>query len=203
VSLLGGITRPQAGALRSLGRPADHFGWFADTPLTSSLGALPAADNLYLYPFDQTDEISVYELFIRVGTAIASSNLKAGIWRNNPLTARPTGVPLVANNAGFDTTSASNIGRSVSVTPGLLPIGRLWAGAKAPAAIPNLTTIGGNTIARGVPMADLSTLASNVSAGSVSTPDLFTNDIGLTDLTNAVFTVGGFSQIPIIGGRWR
>jgi hypothetical protein len=201
-AIIRGSSGDLAGEALHPGYPADNYGWLISPGTTTATGIIPATDIVYLYHFPVFRAIRVYELFIRSQNGVASSALKVGIWANNRATGRPTGTPILSNNTGLATTAA-NVGVTAAVTEALLLPGLYWAGSKGTAALPSVTGIGSNGIVRGVPMADLSTLASNVSGGNMSAPDAYANNIAALDLTSATFTVGGISSVPLVGARWR
>lgn len=187
----------------SLGYPPNHYGWMIH-PASAFLSAVtvPATDFVYLYPFPVFERITIYELFVRCNTGVPSSALKSAIWANNAAIGRPTGVPLASNNTGFPMTVSFTL-PSVTVSNTVLDVGMYWAGHKCTAALPNITSTGGNSTARGVTTTTLNDLTATTGLNVLRVPDAYANDIAALDLTSATFTVGGFSGVPALGTRWR
>lgn len=67
---------------------------------------------LHLYPFRIFNLVTLKKLFTLVTSAFSSdASIKMGMWRNNPNTGLPTGLPVASNNAGV---SLSTIGIKTS-----------------------------------------------------------------------------------------
>lgn len=134
------INQSFRGRLRHPGYVTGQFysTWFG--PNTTS--ALAAADVLYLYPFPIFAPVTLTTLFIRVSSGGAGSAVKMGIWGDSPISHRPLGAPLIADNTGAATTGTGTI--TADITDTTLPEGWYWAGLKATGTMPTAWSLPGN-----------------------------------------------------------
>lgn len=102
--------------------------------------AIPAADVLYLYPFWVPRPVLVVSLHHRIQTGGAGSAIKSGIWANSPVSNKPLGAPLIADNTGQATTS-STATITADTTDKLLGPGWYWAGTKSTGTLPAMWSV--------------------------------------------------------------
>jgi hypothetical protein len=188
----GGITRAQAVSLLSPGLPAGQTAWMAEGAAQSI--AIPAVDLVYLYFFRVYSRIVVNLIGARTNTGGAGSAVKSALWRNNPTTGRPSSIPVLGQNAGFDTTATGNDTAAIANVP--LEPGVYWGGSKCTGTPPTMLCISNQFL--GINAASLTTGNPNI---GYSVPDAYANDIMALDLTGATFTPVG-SGIPVIGLGW-
>lgn len=112
------------------------FPW--QTP--GSATAVAATDTLYLYPFYMFRPATIVSLHLRIQTGGAGSAIKSGIWANSPVSHRPLGAPLVADNTGQATT-ASTTTTAADITDTPLAPGWYWAGSKATGTLPVMYSV--------------------------------------------------------------
>lgn len=179
--------------------PLLHPGYKAGTgtypmiegPVTTA--AIPAADKLYLYPFILYSPITFTAGQMRVGTGGAGSSVKVGIWANSPVSNRPLGAPLFADNTGVATTS-----NSTNVAPALagsLAPGVYWSGAKFTGTLPQMVIIPGSNV--------IVARLAGYSGGSLiltglSIDDAYSNDLP-TIAEGATFTALSVQSVPVLG----
>lgn len=106
-------------------------------------GAVGAIDTIYLYPFFVFQNFTFTGLVTRISAAGTGSSAKAGIWANSPISNRPLGAPLAADNTGQATTTGPG---QVNFSTGnfTLTAGMYWAGMKHTGTTPTLTSIANN-----------------------------------------------------------
>ncbi len=104
-------------------------------------GAIGAVDTIYLYPFFIAEDVQISSLFLRVVTAGAGSSAKAGIWSNR--NGKPTGTPIVVDNAGVSTATTGM--KAFSITATTLRRGWYWVGVKFTGTLPVCTNIVGTS----------------------------------------------------------
>jgi len=161
--------------------------------------AMAAVDIVYLYPFRIYAPLTITSIFQRVETLGAGSSVKSAVWANNYATARPTGLALLGQNAGFDTTGTGIKTAAISNVQ-LLP-GVYWGGSKATGTLPMMTQINATDSSGNVASA-AAQMGTSVQPVGFSVPDAFANDIMALDLTAATFTLVSASRIPVIGLGW-
>lgn len=181
---------------------ADHPGYIAGGtyPLcrTQTASAAPAAANLvYLFPWMPEAPVVPASFGLRVTTGGAASSFKLGVWRNNPATMRPTGLPFMSNNTDNATTGTSvDVLATVAGVP-LAPGVLTWVGAVFTGTLPTVCMIGNTTfettwlLGLGIGNA----VGSNITG--LSTPHTYATDIATLDMTGAVFTNVTSNAIPI------
>lgn len=178
---------------------APHPGFVAGLhyPLSQNstqTAAVAAADTLYLFPFLLPSSVTITALFGRVTTGGAGSSMKLAIWASR--SGRPSGLPVIANNAGISTAAAGMASASVSAT---LNPGWYWAGTKFTGTLPAMTMILGSS-----QMAWLSGTPSQgttmpATVSGISTPDAYANDISAKNMTGATFTTVVSTIVPALG----
>lgn len=161
--------------------------------------AMAAVDLVYVYPFRVYSPIVITSLFQRCETAGAGSSVKSAVWANNYATARPTGLPLLGQNAGFDT-SGTGVKTAAISNIRLLP-GIYWGGSKATGTLPMMTQINAADSSGSV-AAPSAQMGTSVQPVGFSAPSAYANDIMTLDLTGATFTLVSASRIPVIGLGW-
>jgi hypothetical protein len=162
-------------------------GWRMGTsPGPLGVGAIGAADTLYLYPFIILQPISFTGGKLFVTTGGASSACKSGIWANSLVSNRPVGAPLFADNTGVATTS-SGVEANVAFGNGSLTPGFYWMGTKSKATLPTMLALIGNGIMGYMMGAKTSALAYGLSIA-----DTYTNNLA-TLAEGASFTEGSFA----------
>lgn len=161
--------------------------------------AMAAVDIVYLYPFKVYAPITITSIFQRVETLGAGSSVKSAVWANNYATARPTGLALLGQNAGFDTAGTGI--KTAAISSVRLEAGIYWGGSKATGTLPMMTQINAADSSGNVasPTAQMGT---SVEPVGFSVPSAFANDIMALDLTAATFTLVAASRIPVIGLGW-
>lgn len=108
-----------------------------------SAGAAPGATNtIYLYPFRLALPVTVTKIVLKTGTGGAGSSVKSGIWANSPISARPIGAPLIADNTGQATTGSAAV-IEVDTTDAFLPAGWYWGGTKYTGTLPTMVGFSG------------------------------------------------------------
>lgn len=162
--------------------------------------AMAAVDIVYLYPFRIYAPLTIRTLYQRVETLGAGSAVKSAVWANNYSTGRPTGLPLLGQNAGFDTTT--NGIKPAPISSVRLEAGVYWGGSKATGTLPMMTQINAADSSGNVasPTAQMGT---SVEPVGFSVPDAYAKDIMALDLTAATFTLVAASRIPVIGLGWE
>jgi hypothetical protein len=99
--------------------------------------AIAAVDVIYFLPFVLKSPLTATKFSIYVATGGAASSAKFGIWANSPISIRPLGAPLVADNTGVATTS-SGINADFAATAITLAPGLYWGGIKATGTLPTV-----------------------------------------------------------------
>lgn len=190
-----GLSQPQIARLLHPGYGTGNFGVMWEGSVVGNI-AMAAVDIVYLYPFRVYSPITITSLFQRVETAGAGSSVKSAVWVNNYATARPTGLALLGQNAGFDT-SGTGIKTAAISNVQLLP-GVYWGGSKATGTLPMMTQINAADSSGNVasPTAQMGT---SVQPMGFSAPSAYANDIMALDLTAATFTLVSASRIPVLG----
>lgn len=198
MSVMGsGLTRGQVAAMLHPGYPPASFGWMAEGAGFST--TIPAVDLIYIYPFRVFGSPVISRIFSRTATGGAGSALKMAVWRNNPLTARPVGLPVFGQNAGWDTTATGSDDSAVSNYP-LYP-GIWWGGSKATGTLPAMVGVLSNATPA-IAMVTQPSLPTSAPNG-FSVPDAYANDIMAFDMTSATFTPVSSAGIPAVGLGWN
>lgn len=196
-----GLTLAQASKLLGPGYPPASFQIMFGGPVQGN-GIIPAADLVYLYKFQVFAPIVVTSIYQRCQVVGVGSALKCAVWRNDPAVARPTGLPVLGQNAGFDTSGSTGL-KSAAVASVTLEAGTWWAGTKYTGASPQMVNIT-SASAVGIPAPS----QAGTTAGAVamlvgfSAPDAYANDIMALDLTAATFTAVQTNGTPVIGLGW-
>lgn len=182
-----GFSRQQTAGLLHPGYPPGRFSMMNQRP---QQGAVSVSASLILYYFPIVQPITATSIWAWCVVAGAGSAVKCAVWANNPATAQPTGLPILGQNAGFDTTTTGV--KSAAVTPALLPPGGYWFGSIATGTAPQM----------------LAQLPTDVSLQFIATPtaffagvwavsQLYTDDIMARNLTSASFTATGATVTAI------
>lgn len=180
------------------GYGSGNFGVMWEGPVVGNV-AMAAVDIVYLYPFRVYSPLTITSLFQRVETAGAGSSVKSAVWANNYATARPTGLALLGQNAGFDTTGTGI--KTAAISSVRLEAGIYWGGSKATGTLPMMTQINAADSSGNVASATAQ-MGTSVEPVGFSVPAAFANDIMALDLTAATFTLVAASRIPVIGLGW-
>jgi len=102
---------------------------------STSSSALAAIDTIYFYPFKVVAPLRFVSAAVRCDAGGAGSSVKGGIWANSPISGRPVGAPLAADNTGAATTGTGLITLAMS---GLLLPGVYWFGIKTTGTPPTM-----------------------------------------------------------------
>lgn len=196
----GGVLVPQIGGISGLfnvGYPAGSFQAMFEGVVASA--AIPAIDILYLYKFTVYQPITVNSITERLQTVGAGSSIKCAVWANDPLTARPTGLPVLGTNAGFDTSAGTGTKSPPAAVPDVVLGAGPWWGGTVTTGTPPAMVAAAATMSYGLPVA---TLADAIPGPAImvtgwNTPMPFATDIMTVDLTSAVFTRSS-TGVPII-----
>lgn len=187
-----GASLGQVGRLLHPGYPAGTFTWMGARVAANTLGS---ADNLRLYPFQLAQRRRVSSIFTYTGTGGAGSALKCAVWRNDYSIARPTGLPVLGQNAGFDTTAQGTDGAAIADI--WLDIGVWWAGEVHTGTAPTMNAMGN---ADPISMVAMPSNAANAASGwLIAQP--YAADIMALDLTGASLAVTS-APIAAIGLGW-
>lgn len=124
-----------------------HPGWVGSrfvptrpTPLVTSQ-VFSAIDRIHFYPFMLDAGVTFTGARIRTNTGAAGTSVKAGIWGNSSVSARPLGAPIYVDNTGVDTT-ANNTDYTLAIGAGsLLPWVIYWVGLKCDDATANFWAV--------------------------------------------------------------
>jgi hypothetical protein len=133
--------------------PRQHPGYIAGRIYpTSGAASLQTAtapsaiDIIYFYPWVPPANITFTGGKMRVQTLGAGSSVKAGIWANSPVSMRPLGAPLFADNTGV-TTQANTTDVTLAIGAGTLSAGvTYWFGSKYTGTLPVMLGFDAKTI---------------------------------------------------------
>lgn len=173
--------------------------WYSLINSNTTNAVVAATNTLYFFPFTIQSPVTIASMRMRVVTGGTTSAVKAGIWANSPISARPLGTPLYSDNTGVATTSSStNITLAIA---GVLNPGIYWFGSKHTGTLPTMQAIG----ASGAPPVEMARLV-GVEAASGTFPslafgwsiaDTYSNDIAATSIAEgASFTVVASPAVP-------
>lgn len=147
--------------------------WYATLGTTRETAtAVPAADQLYLYPFRLWRRMTIYQLGVRCITGGAGSAVKLGIW--DSVAGRPQGAPMLANNTGAATTAAGEI--NLGVTETLIDAGAYWAGQLYTGTLPTMLAIANTTLVV-EPMIGRSALTSSLGISALSLAETYAGNL--------------------------
>lgn len=192
-----GLSRSQAGALQHPGIPAGWLTWTGEgAPGSAAIGA---ADTLYLYPFRVSFTRAVNLIFTRCVTGGAGSAIKCAVWANDTAAGRPTGLPPLGQNAGFDTTGAGD--DSAAIGNVVLAAGMWWAGVVATGTMPTMLTVGTSHAPLNISAGPNLTNVPHPRTG-YSIAQAYATDILTVNLTGAALAPLGATQVPQIGLGW-
>ena len=195
----GGVSRAGVGAMLHPGYPAGGFQVMFEGGVASA--AIAAVDSLLLYPFVVYAPITVTSILERVQTVGAGSSVKCAVWRNSQTSARPTGLPILGQNDGYDTATGTGIKSaaisSVSLTPGVW-----WAGSVATGTLPAMVCAAASA-AYPIPVGTAADAIPGpaIMVTGMSTAVVYATDIMSVDLTSASFSRTS-AGVPIIGLGW-
>lgn len=169
------------------GRPYSTF------PGYSAAAAVGAADTVYLYGFPVFHPVTIASLQMRIVTSGAGSSVKMGVWANSPVSNRPLGAPLIADNTGVATTS-NNTTASADVTDTPLQPGWYWVGSKFTGTLPQPVCITSGSLWHAFQMGNAG--AALVVMG-LSSSDTYSNNLP-TFAEGASFS-SVIGTVPIVG----
>ena len=115
----------------------NYYSTWEDHPANA---AIPAADVLYFYPWRLDHRITIKSFHLRTGTGGAASAVKSGLWADSPVSHRPLGAPLIADNTGVATTG-NNTTTSADITDTAVGPGWYWFGSKATGTLPTTFSV--------------------------------------------------------------
>lgn len=194
----GGITRQQAASLVSPGYPPASGAWFTSQ---QTAVAVAAADTLYLYWVPIAADLAVTLLRTRCTAGGAGSAVKFALWRNDPATARPTGVPIIGQNTGLSTATSGTWQDLVVPSTRLGTTAGVWFGSKFTGTLPTMITSGslaGSQAFYGrFPAGTMPTAPQ----GNYSFADAYANDIMALNLTGASLTSVA-NSVPAFAMEW-
>lgn len=161
-------------------------------------GAALSIGSIHCVAFIQPSAEKIQGLGLRIATVSAGGNVQAAIYANNPLTGRPTGVPLAATTS-LSTTTAGVV--TSAVTPATIPAGYDWMCVNADNAVvvvtppsPSATDLTAGIIGSATAANVLS--AATTAALFVSTPQTFGT---WPTLTGATWTeVAGSNALGLV-----
>jgi len=186
------------GEIQHAGYPSGKYTWMCDGTVVGTTN-LQTADLIYFYPFTVKRRVACAGLFQICLTGGAGSAVKSAIWRNDPVLARPTGLPIMGQNAGYDTTGTGN--KIATFTAVTMDPDVYWCGSKFTGTAPILlnisSTYASQHIATAAPLAGASFMPIGF-----STADAYANDIMAFDATAATLAEVNNSRIPITGMVW-
>lgn len=203
--LAAGFTLPAPA--QTLVRPPDiatgHPGYVTGrfyTPFTGTIGsssAVPAVDTVvYLYPFAASDfPLVAVSLNTRCITLAALSAIKLAVWASDPVTKRPTGVPVAGSNTGQATTT-SNSTQTIAISRTFEPGVVYWVGVAATTLAPTMYSFN-SAMTEANRMIGRSAIASSVLTG-LSAPYTYSTDIMALNLTGATLTDVTAAGIPVV-----
>jgi hypothetical protein len=193
MSVMGPLTRAQALSLQHPGMAAGRWAW---TVTNGNVGntAVVTANRITTYPWFCPRDLLVSNIFLTTNTGGAGSAIKPGIFASDPVTGLPTGTPVIAINAGIDTTVAET--DVVAITPVQLVGGRwYWPFTKASATTPSLQGI---TSASGTVPLLTWPAATDASFLVLFVSDPYANDITTFNATGQSWSGSG-SGTPCVG----
>lgn len=177
------------GALNHPGYRANTF--YATAPVDREIGtAVPAADQLYLYPFRLLRRANINALGVRLIAGGAGSAVKLGLWDSSG--GRPSGAPILADNTGGATTAAAvgEVSRPVTLT--LVEAGLYWIGQLYTGTMPTLLSVL-NTSLTMDPLIGRASLNNNLGVCALSLAETYAGNlptIASGDTLNEVTTTG-------------
>jgi hypothetical protein len=130
---VSGITRAQAAALTFPPTSGPRGQWFSNG---RSARAPFGADILYLYWFPLPRALTITLMRMRTLTGGAGSAVKYAIWGTDPVTGRPTGVPLIGQNTGLSTATSGTFQDTVIASVVLNQPNGIFVGSKLTGTMP-------------------------------------------------------------------
>ena len=106
-------------------------------PISGQPVAFNAIDVIYFQIVVLTRPLKFSGGTLYVVTGGVGSSVKAAIWANSPVSHRPLGAPLFADNTGVATTSSS-AAVALALGSGTLPEGFYWIGSKTTGTPPTV-----------------------------------------------------------------
>jgi hypothetical protein len=194
----GGISRAQAAAQLNATRSGAGGRWCSYTHVGS---AVAAVDTIYLYWLPEYFIPGPVTLLrTRCTTGGAGSSVKYALWRHDPVTGRPTGLPIAGQNTGLatDTTNTNQDLVVASLSIGS-PFG-VWFGSKYTGTLPQMIC---NT-ATGFMTSQIIWPVGNLPAAprpGFQIADAYANNILAFDMTGQPL-VGSAATIPAVGVEW-
>lgn len=111
------------------------------TKSPASSTAIAAVDTIYFLPFFLYAPLPFTALSAHVTVGGAASSMKTGVWANSPVSMRPLGAPLFADNTGVATaTGATSVNNAVGAGT-FAPFTLYWTGAKFTGTLPSLWAV--------------------------------------------------------------
>lgn len=154
-----------------------------------------AIDTLYFNLLRVMAPITLTGLVCRTGTGGAASSIKMGIWGNSPVSQRPLGAPIAADNTGQATTgSSTNVEAAISC---LLSPGWWWVGSKFTGTLPTMVAFSGTSLNH-VMRHGASNASLLIPASGITFADTYSNNMP-TLAEGASFTQNTTGNHPLIG----
>jgi hypothetical protein len=161
-----------------------------------------SANQLYVHLFLLKARRTITSIFSKVLTGGTASSIKHGLWRSNGA-GRPTGIPVLSNNSGVDTTGAGIASQAIGDV--VLHPGAYFAGSVSDGSpMAGMLVYGTSQARTTVSSATAAGAMNSSSSGTASlvgyrVPQAFSGDITALDLTGASFFDIPNSNIPVIG----
>lgn len=179
-----GLNRAQAAALQVAVRQSAGGRWLT----FSHVGATPPGiDTLYFTWMPEVDNRPITQLSTRCLTGGAGSAVKFAMWRHGMDTGRPTGLPVIGQNAGLSTVTSGTWQDLAVASVRMNSPGGWWLGWKFTGTLPAMICSSNAGAASFVlPWAIGS--RPTVPRGGLSIADAYANDIMAFDATSAPLT---------------
>jgi hypothetical protein len=177
----GGITRAQAAGLSIADRQGAQGRWW----VFNHSGVTPAGIDLLMgYWMPTFRPITPSLLRTRCQVAGAGSAIKWGVWVNDPVTGRPSGLPVISQNAGLPTTTGNTNQDQVVSGPTISSPSGWWFFSKMTGTLPTMICSlsgGASALAIGWPVGG----APTGPRGHLSIASSYATDIATENLTGA------------------
>ncbi len=190
-----GATIDQVSRLLHPGYPAGNFAWMTTGHAAATVAA---ADVLFIYPYPLFARVVITSISANTVGGGAGSSMKCAVWRNDPATARPTGLPIFGQNAGFNTSDTGFDTAAIANVPAGPEV--LWFGSVFTGTMPQMVIQAqsgpGSSMIVHSSLAALGTPSQNM---QVAQP--YASDIMALNLTGASL-VRTASPAPILALGW-
>jgi hypothetical protein len=186
----GGLSRDAAASLQVARRTNAGGRWLT----FSHVGTPPpAVDTLIFTWFPEVDDRPLTLLASRCQTGGAGSAVKFAMWRHDPVTGRPTGLPPIGQNAGLSTATSGTWQDLVVANVRMNSPGGWWLGWNFTGTLPSMISSNNAGIASFAmpwPVGSRPT----VPRGALTIAQAYTNDIMAFDATGAALVESAASS---------